>query len=148
MQRRGKIVTADRAILAAAVALGLLQLVVFVHLYATRIPALIAARVRSQDINTAVLTRLPDVARNAAANYNNLFEAPTLFFALCGVAVLSGHADGVDAALAWAYVCLRILHSLIHTTVNIVLLRFSLFSLSWLALSVLLVRCACHLLTS
>ncbi len=135
-----------RAVLGAVLALGVLQVAILLRLYATRIPALKAARIRPQNIDTAALATLPPSARLAAANYNNLFEAPTLFFALCAVAVLSGRADLIDAVTAWTYVALRTLHSLLHVTINIILWRFFLFCLSWLALAVLIANGARHLL--
>lgn len=131
-----------RWVLGAAVALGGLQFALVVALYATRVPALIKARVRPQRITKETLAGLPSLARNVADNYNNLFEAPTLFFALSLILAVSGGAGAFDAICAWGYVALRLAHSIVQTTVNIIMVRFSLFVASWAVLGVMLVRSA------
>jgi hypothetical protein len=62
--------------------------------------------------------RYPDSARLAAANFANQFETPVLFFALILIAIHVGATGYVMAALAWAYVATRILHTLVHTGSN------------------------------
>ena len=64
-------------------------------------------------------------------------EQPTLFYAICTVIALSGTGDGVNAAIAWVYVGLRVLHSLVQATVNKVGPRFMLFLASTVALAAL-----------
>ena len=84
---------------------------------------------------TADLARqMPAKIQWSADNYNHLMEQPTLFYAVALSAALMGMGDGLNLTLAWAYVGLRVAHSLVHATVNIVLLRFGLFFLSTLAL--------------
>lgn len=84
---------------------------------------------------TADLARqMPAKIQWSADNYNHLMEQPTLFYATALCAAMMGMGDGLNLTLAWAYVGLRIAHSLVHATVNIVLLRFGLFFLSTLAL--------------
>jgi len=62
--------------------------------------------------------RYPDSARLAAANFSNQFETPVLFFALILIAIHVGATGYVMAALAWAYVATRIIHTLVHTGTN------------------------------
>ncbi len=138
----GVISEATRGLLGAAIALGGLQLVMLAALYGTRLPALKRARIRPQAATPQALASLPEAARNVAANYNNLFEAPTLFFAVVLILAMTSRADAFDIAAAWTYAALRAAHSAIQATLNIVLWRFAVFSLSWLVLGVLLVRCA------
>ena len=70
-------------------------------------------------------------------------EAPTLFYALVAVLAISGHGNGLNAWIAWAYVVLRIIHSLWQMTVNTIMpVRFSLFALSTLCLLALTVHAA------
>ncbi|HYE44533.1 MAG TPA: MAPEG family protein, partial [Caulobacter sp.] len=69
-------------------------------------------------------------------NYNHLMEQPTIFYALAFITYLAGAQSPFAAALAWAYVGLRIVHSLIQNTINRVALRFLVFSLSTIALIV------------
>ena len=63
-------------------------------------------------------------------NYNHLFEQPTLFYAVVIYIYLSGHSDQGSVILAWAYVALRVIHSLIQITVNNVSWRAAVFAVS------------------
>ena len=75
-----------------------------------------------------------------AHNYMHLVEQPTLFYAIA-LTLAIGHAGGgYSEILAWAYVTLRIVHSLVQTTVNIITYRFILWVLSSLALAGLVVQ--------
>ena len=86
---------------------------------------------------------LPVRARQVSANYIHLMEQPTVFYAVClSLQFLGQGADPANLGLAWGYVGLRILHSLVHTTFNDVRLRFALFLASSAALIALTVRAA------
>lgn len=74
--------------------------------------------------------------------YNHLTEQPTLFYAVAAVIAISGTGDGANAMIAWAYVALRVLHSLVQATVNRVWPRFMLFLASTLALAALTLHAA------
>lgn len=120
--------------------------VLWVWMYATRIPAM-----RDANVDVAELSRTggklelpPEVAR-VADNYNHLHEQPTLFYALALAAQLGGAADGVNVGLAWAYVAARVVHSLVQATKNVIPIRFALFALGSLILLALLVRTALRL---
>ena len=75
-----------------------------------------------------------------AHNYMHLVEQPTLFYAVCFALVLLHAGGGYNPMLAWAYVGLRVLHSLVQMTSNRILYRFTLFALSSLALIALTVQ--------
>ena len=75
-----------------------------------------------------------------ADNYNHLFEQPTLFYAVALAIAVLGHVDSLHVACAWVFTALRIAHSLVQATVNIILIRFTLFALSWVALAIMIVR--------
>lgn len=117
-------------------------LIVWIWMYARRLPAMSAANVEPQQAQHpgALASLLPSEAQRVADNYNHLHEQPTIFYALIVYTHLVGVADPLNIGLAWAYVGLRIVHSLVQNTVNIVLVRFSLFSLSTLTLMVIAVR--------
>jgi hypothetical protein len=85
----------------------------------------------------ASLQQLPDAARQVADNYNHLMEQPTIFYALVFYIVLAGHSDLMHIYSAWGYVALRVIHTLVQGTVNIVAIRFSVFTLSTLVLMVM-----------
>ena len=75
-----------------------------------------------------------------AHNYMHLVEQPTLFYAIALVLAVTDHGGGINAMLAWAYVALRVVHSLVQTLVNIVAYRFLLWMLASLALVGLVVQ--------
>jgi hypothetical protein len=77
-----------------------------------------------------------------AHNYMHLMEQPTLFYAVVLALALAGDRDPGTLAFAWAYVGLRIVHSLVQATVNIVKYRFLLFALASAALLLLTFRLA------
>jgi hypothetical protein len=85
---------------------------------------------------------VPDQAQWPAHNYIHLMEQPTLFYAVALVLAIIGQGDGVNAAIAWAYVVLRIAHSIVQATVNRVAVRFALFAASSLALVALALHAA------
>lgn len=67
-------------------------------------------------------------------NYLNLCEMPILFYALVAIEFSLARGDSVQLTLAWAYVGLRIAHSLIHVLVNVVIIRFLVFLASMIVL--------------
>jgi len=69
-----------------------------------------------------------------AHNYMHLVEQPTLFYAIALTLAFGGAGGGYSEILAWAYVALRIAHSVVQTTVNVITYRFILFGLASLAL--------------
>ncbi|WP_366524587.1 MAPEG family protein [Nannocystis sp.] len=77
-----------------------------------------------------------------ADNYNHLFEQPTLFYAVAIVLALVTRDAGTDAMLAWTYVAVRVLHSLVQATINKIEVRFALFFVSSLVLAVMTARAA------
>ena len=129
-----------QSMLHAVVGMGLLSLVMFIWMYATRLPAFQRAGIDPQDAAHPGTYKLPSEVARVADNYNHLFEAPTLFYAMVAVIVLLGHADSTHTLCAWTYLGLRVLHSLVQATFNKVALRFALFSLSWIALGTMIVR--------
>ncbi|PXA86262.1 hypothetical protein DMC25_14340 [Caulobacter sp. D4A] len=127
--------------IAPVLALVSWSLLMWVWMYAQRLPAMGKAGIKPQDARfPGSLTGLPDAARQAADNYNHLMEQPTIFYAAALAIAVAGHADGASVGLAWAYVALRVLHSLIQASINIVLARFAVFSLSTIVLGAMVVR--------
>ena len=128
-------------ILTPVLVLILWTLVIWVWMYATRIPAMNKAGIKPNEAQAkGSLDVLPQSVRQVADNYNHLMEQPTIFYALAFFAVLAGHDGGLAVTLAWAYVVLRVVHSLIQNTINRVMLRFTVFSISTLVLIVWVVR--------
>ena len=129
------------SVLLPVLALIVWSLIVWAWMYALRIPAMQKAGIRPDDArHPGSLDALPASARQVADNYNHLMEQPTIFYALAFFVVLAGHDGGLAVTLAWAYVGLRVVHSLIQNTVNRVMLRFLVFSISTLVLVAWVVR--------
>lgn len=133
-------------ILQPAVALMAWTMVMWLWMYVTRIPAMNAAKLDpdnlARDPSKTLDDLLPASVQWKAHNYNHLHEAPTLFYAVCLVIAVAGAGNATSATVAWVYVALRVLHSLVQATVNKVMVRFILFSLSSIALMALIYHAA------
>jgi hypothetical protein len=134
------------AILQPVVALVGWTLVMWLWMYLTRIPAM-----RRAGIDVGRLTggtgadlreRIPPKSQWPADNYNHLLEQPVLFYAIAITLALIHQGGGVNTAIAWTYVGLRIAHSLVQVTTNRVIVRFALFTLATLALAALTLHAA------
>ena len=117
----------EHGMIAPVVALIIWSLVMLIWLYATRIPAMAKARVRPGEATKAQMDALPGTAPNVANNYNHLMEQPTIFYALCFALQFLDQAHPINIGLAWLYVVIRIVHSLVQATVNIIIIRFLIF---------------------
>lgn len=129
------------SMIAPVMALVAWSLVIWVWMYVQRIPAMQKAGIKPQDARfPGSLDKLPDGARQAADNYNHLMEQPTIFYAAALAIQVAGHADGMAVHFAWVYVGLRVLHSLVQVSVNLVAIRFLLFVLSTGVLAAMVIR--------
>ena len=126
-------------ILLPALALICWTMVMWFWLYATRLPAMRAAGLHNFK-NKSDLDRLPPRVRWVADNYNHLHEQPVLFYALVFYCQLAGTADATNLALAWTYVLLRVVHSVLQSRFNIVPIRFVIFCLASFSLMAIAVR--------
>lgn len=116
-------------------------LVMWLWMYATRIPAMQKAGINAAKMKEkSEMDVLPRSVRQVADNYNHLHEQPVIFYALCVYTHLVGVWDGLNVGLAWAYVAIRIVHSLIQVTTNFVPLRFAVFNLGSLVLAIIALR--------
>jgi hypothetical protein len=133
----------QNAIFAPFLALMLLTLLVWVYMYARRIPFIQRSGLRPQQITPAELARRsPPAVSNPSDNLKNLFEVPTLFYPLALYLYATGRVDATYVIAAWVFVCFRAAHSAVHCTINIVLLRFWLYACSTLALAFMIARAA------
>ncbi|MEM1151263.1 MAG: MAPEG family protein [Pseudomonadota bacterium] len=135
--------TADLEIfLLPVLVLAAWTMVMWLWMYATRIPAMQKVGIDPDDARHpgTYSDRLPANVRAVADNYNHLHEAPTVFYAVMGFAALTGGADAIALYLAWAYVGLRVLHSLVQVMSPKVALRFFVFAASSLVLMALVVK--------
>ena len=138
----------NELILQPVVTLMLLTGVVWVVLFAKRIPAMKQARLPTQTWTTPdkVVELLPEAISYPANNLKNLFELPVVFYALCLMLYATGAVDSVYVYAAWVFVAFRAVHSLIHCTVNHVMARFMCYLVASLVLWFMVVRAALGLL--
>ena len=130
--------------LTPVLALILWTFVMWVVMYKRRIPAMNAIHRNPQKFieDPELWAKMPSSAVNAADNYNHLHEQPVIFYALMFYISLSQQSDNIFMYLAWAYVGIRIVHSLVQITTNKVMHRFTFFALGSLVLMIIGIRAA------
>ena len=124
-----------------------LTLIVWVRLYAVRIPEMRRLRIHPQAVATSAQKSARLVDTRAADNFSNLFEVPVLFYLALIVAYLTEQVTPLTLGLAWGFVAGRALHSLIQCSYNKVMHRFTVYVVStclvwvlWVVLAVGLLR--------
>jgi hypothetical protein len=119
----------------------LLTGVVWLYMYSRRLPFIFASKLTPEQMTAAELVRLsPPRVSNPSDNLKNLFELPTLFYAVVLYLYGTQQVDRAYLVAAWAFFAFRILHSCVHCTFNQVPLRFALYVVSSLALWFLILR--------
>ena len=125
-------------LLGPVVALVAWSIVMLLWMVFSRLPAMKKAGI---DLSTRVGSKpgaldgvVDDTAQWKAHNYIHLMEQPTLFYAIVFALILMGEDFVMNVWLAWTYVGLRIVHSIVQSTWNRILVRFILFALSTLCL--------------
>jgi hypothetical protein len=125
----------------------LLTLVVWLYMYARRIPFVLSRKLSSQQMTRPELERLsPPQVANPSDNLKNLFELPTVFYAVVLYLYATAQVDAYYLAAAWIFFAFRILHSAVHCSFNYVPLRFWLYVISALALWYMVLRIAWRVL--
>ncbi|OYQ28827.1 hypothetical protein CHU93_08335 [Sandarakinorhabdus cyanobacteriorum] len=117
-------------------------MIVWLWMYATRLPAMSRAGIDGTKMVGSTGKSLRDdlvaagevKASWVADNYNHLMEQPTIFYATTLALALMGAGTGMAVQLAWGYAILRVLHSLVQILSNRVLVRFLVFALASLCL--------------
>ena len=130
----------EHGMIAPVVALVIWSLIMLIWLYATRIPAMGKAKLRPGAATKADMEALSSA--NVAHNYNHLMEQPTLFYAICFALQFLDQAHDINIGLAWLYVAIRVVHSLVQATVNIIIIRFSIFIVGSIVLAALTLHAA------
>lgn len=129
-------------ILVPVVALVAWTMVMWLWMYVTRIPAIQKMKMKLDPHapRGEQMSALPAEVRWKADNYNHLFEQPTIFYAIALTLAMLGAGDGTNLTLAWVYVGMRVVHSLVQALINKIELRFAIFFLSSLVLVGLIVN--------
>lgn len=133
---------AAHTLISPVIALVLWTFVIWFWMYFTRIPAILKSRM-VLDGNAPrgeQMAQLPAKVRWKADNYNHLLEQPILFYATALSLVLLSDNSALTVNLAWTYVALRIVHSLVQCLINHVPTRFAVFFVSSLVLLALVIQ--------
>jgi|SRR5277367_1751536 len=135
---------AQTAIFGPFFAMMLLTFVVWVYMYIRRISFITGSGVNPSDLAApGALARLsPPTVSNPSDNFRNLFEIPVLFYALAIYLFVSHQVDAEYVVAGWVFVAFRILHSAVHCTFNLVMLRFYLYLFATLAVWFIAFRAA------
>lgn len=137
-------------ILKPVIALAAWSTIMWIWLYAARLPAMARAKIdgttmvgsTGKSLREDLVAAGEERASWVADNYNHLMEQPTVFYATAIALALIGQGNGLNATIAWAYVGLRVAHSLVQVLSNRVMYRFALFMLSGIALAALVLHAA------
>ncbi|MBK8374362.1 MAPEG family protein [Sphingorhabdus sp.] len=135
----------ENPILAPAAVLVAWSLVMLLWMAGTRFPAIFKSGMdlkasppggRGQDLEGI----LPANVNWKSHNYTHLMEQPTIFYAAVLILAVAGAATPMLVNVAWGYTILRIIHSVYQATINVVMVRFTIFVLATICLAVLAVN--------
>jgi hypothetical protein len=123
-----------------------LTIAVWVYMYARRLPFIFSSNLAPQQLTPLELARVsPPAVANPSDNLKNLFELPTIFYAVVLCLYAADRVDATYVRAAWTFVALRVLHSIVHCTFNYIPLRFWLYAGSALSLWFMAGRAALEL---
>jgi hypothetical protein len=121
----------------------LLTLVVWIYMYGRRLTFIFSSRLDPKQMTPFELARLsPPQVSTPSDNLKNLFEMPTVFYAVVLYLYVTHNVDAAYVGAAWAFFLLRAMHSVVHCTFNFIPLRFVLYVISAGALWFIVVRAA------
>ena len=119
----------------------ILTMVVWVYMYGRRLPFIFASGLDPKNMTPAELARVsPPQVSTPSDNLKNLFEMPTVFYAVVLYLYVAHKVDATYVGAAWAFFLFRALHSLVHCTFNFIPLRFVLYVISAVALWFMVIR--------
>src|SRR4051794_15607114 len=133
---------AQTAIFGPFFATMLLTLLVWVYMYIRRISFIKKNNINPKDLAVpgALAQLSPAAVSNPSDNLKNLFEIPVLFYALALYLFVTEQVDVAYVSAAWIFVAFRVLHSAVHCTINLVMLRFYLYLIATVAVWFMLIR--------
>lgn len=125
---RGTMRETNLAIIWPTVAMAALIFAVWAVLLRQRFAHIAANRPVAADFaNAEAVGRYFRPVERPAQNLANLFEMPVLYFALVPLLIVTGSASGIQVGLAWAFVALRLVHSIIQIGPNTIRARARVF---------------------
>jgi hypothetical protein len=120
-----------------------LTLVVWIYMYSRRLPFIFSSGLDPKQMTPLELSRVsPPRVSNPSDNLKNLFELPTVFYAVVLYLYVTRQVDSLHIGAAWVFFVFRVLHSVVHCTFNVIPLRFALYVTSAGALWFMVVRAA------
>ena len=121
-----------------------LTFLVWVYMYIRRIRFITSRNIDPKDLAVpgTLAQILPPNVSNPSDNFKNLFEIPVLFYALVLYLFVTKQVDTVYVNTAWIFVLFRALHSAVHCTFNLIMLRFYLYLFATLAVWFIAIRAA------
>jgi hypothetical protein len=125
------------AILLPVVALAAWTLLILLFVFGVRVNAGFKRKIVASDFKVGESASVPAEVSLPNRNYINLLELPVLFYVVCLVLFTTNTSSPLAILLAWIFVALRIIHSLVHITYNNVFHRLSVFAASYVVLVVL-----------
>jgi hypothetical protein len=125
-------------------AMVVLTAVVLVLLFRRRVGAVKSGRVSAQYFRLYQGEVEPETSAKASRHFSNLFEAPTLFYAGCLAAILTGDTGPSIVVIAWLYVVARVAHAYVHLGGNRLRKRMRVYFASWFALLALWLHVVIH----
>ena len=121
----------------------LLTILVWVYMYIRRINFIVSRKLNPKELTPIALAQLsPPAVSNPSDNLKNLFELPIIFYALVFYLFITKQVDSIYVNAAWIFFGFRTLHSLVHCTFNLIMLRFYLYLISAIALWFMTIRAA------
>jgi hypothetical protein len=134
---------AQTAIFSPFFAMILLTFIVWVYMYVRRIRFITRRQLTPEELQPIVFAQLsPPSVSNPSDNLKNLFEIPLIFYGLILYLFVTKQVDAVYVTAAWGFVLFRTMHSSVHCTINIVMLRFYLYLVSTTAIWFMATRAA------
>ena len=120
----------------------ILTLSVWVYMFIQRVGYARGNNIDIEEFKTPgdVQALIPGDSSSASNNFKNMFELPVIFYAVCLYLTVTLQVDSLYVNCAWAFLALRVVHSLIHCSYNRVAHRFGAYLLSGIALWVMVVR--------
>ena len=129
------------AIFQPFIATMVLTMVVWVYMYGRRLPFIFSSGLDPKQMTPLELARVsPPQVSNPSDNLKNLFELPTVFYAVVLYLYATSQVDAGYVVAAWVFFLFRALHSAVHCTFNFIPLRFALYVISAGALWVMVLR--------
>lgn len=121
----------------------LLTFAVWVYMYSRRLPFIFSNRLDPKQMTPLELARLsPPAVSNPSDNLKNLFELPTVYYAVVLYLYVTHQVDAAYLTAAWGFFLFRVLHSVVHCTFNLIPLRFILYVISAISLGFMVLRAA------